>query len=251
MPASKILLLLFAALSLLITLISLASIPPQHASTPLFNALSLQNEAPTNQTPPLRYKAPKKSKHPFLDLYQEQTPLTYPAQPHNMSHSTIKDPPPFFTSYNTDQHTENPFFVASSPRQQPLQEGKPIELLLKEPIPALQLPQGTLLKGSPAFQGNRVFIHITAASLHRSVRPLKLLCFDPNDCMEGLFYDSNQHAIDTQIASSLLHELLELQGTTDQQRTKSARLPQYFNPPCFLEKGRELLLALPPHSKKP
>jgi len=178
------------AIFILVILLSLLMPSEQPHHIPLISTPPLK-ELPRKPYPqdkhPLRYKAPIKADNPLFTLYQDTAPRDTPSKPHTKTQHT-QDPPGFLSAYNTDHHTHIPFFTAISPKQ-PLQNAKPIQILLKEPINALDLPAGTLLKGVPAIEKARIKITITASIVHGKVRPLQLFCFDPNDCLEGLFND--------------------------------------------------------------
>ncbi|XWN35393.1 MAG: conjugative transposon protein TraM [Roseivirga sp.] len=253
---TKILLIGTCSLISLIALLMLTitTQPPQ--APPLLGTIKLKEESDKQKQHPdqkdhsLRYKAPIKRDNPFLALYQEKPPGATTPKPHTKTQQPQKETQGFFSAYNTDQHSDTPFFTATSQKQQPLQEGKPIQLLLKDPIPALDLPAGTLLKGSPSWQGTRVMINITAASVHGKVRPLKLLCFDPNDCLEGLFYDQIDSALEHEIKDALLEEALDFNLPHAKQLRKAASIASNYTR-LQLEKGREILVALPSPANEP
>ncbi|XWN34660.1 MAG: conjugative transposon protein TraM [Roseivirga sp.] len=242
----KTLLLLGLAFITLITLLMLTTSAQPPQENPLLGTLKLQEEKalPSHGKQSLRYRAPSKHGNPFLALYQEKSPVATPAKTQPKTQQPQKETQGFFSAYNTDQKVKPFFFTATSQKQQPLQDARPIQLLLKDPIDALDLPAGTLLKGLPTRQGHRIKINITAGIVHGEVRPLNLLCFDPNDCLEGLFDDQLQTALENDIQDAVLEELLDFDFTGAKQLRKAAAIASNY-PTLQLEKGREVLIALP------
>ena len=143
------------------------------------------------------------------------------------------------------------FFEVVFRARQQVQDGKPLRIFLKEAIAPLQLAAGTILKGTPYIEGNRIKIRITAAVYDHIVRRVELLCLEKEDCTEGLYHDAlaEQLAEDTQ--EGFLEEVLELGFEGGDVVRKGGRVARRFsdlakrNKPIFIESGREVLIMLP------
>jgi len=166
----------------------------------------------------LRYKERKSEENPFFSFYKEQekqtttqesTPPKTPRQA-RVAKKVVEDKG-FFSVTNADIAREKQFFEAVFRETQQVQDGRALRIVLKEPIPALNLAVNTVLKGVPYLEGGtRLKIKITAAIVDETVRPVSLQCFDKEDCMEGLYHDDLAQQLEEITKSRLLEEALDL-----------------------------------------
>ena len=159
---------------------------PQQKEERLFGQLTLKEEAATptkhqsnyqrikaqdQQQHTLRYKTKKTQENPFFSFYRQEHKQQEKPQAPAKKH---QQPPQkdFFSFSNTDAVANKVLFQAVFRESQTVQAGKPLRIFLEEPMEALQLKKGTLLKGIPHLEGNRIKIDITAAIMDKQVRPV-------------------------------------------------------------------------------
>jgi len=119
----------------------------------------------------LRYKERQSAENPFFSFYKEKEKKT-PDKPHR---NTSPKPPRqtktnqkagedkgFLSVTNSDVIREKQFFESIFRESQQVQDGKALRIVLKDPIPALNLEENTILKGVPYLEGStRLKIRIT------------------------------------------------------------------------------------------
>ena len=202
----------------------------------------------------LRYKERTRQENPFFSFYREtqEKPTNKPKQ----AAGKVQQPQGFFTSYDSDQQQEQRFFEAVFRESQQVEEGKPLRILLQEPIPALQLESGTILKGLPYLAGTRIGIRITAAVTSSQVRPVSLVCFDKEDCVAGLYHDEVATKLEHGMENILLDELWdldreELSGRAGKMAQRGSRVLRRLawlnrnNVKIIIPQGRAVFVALP------
>ena len=131
----------------------------------------------------------------------KQPPVKVPKKQAKASHQEAAS---FFTAYNADVGSHPCFFEAVFTARQQVQDGRPLQRLLKEAISSLQLAVGTILKGTPCLAGNRIKIRLTAAVFDPTVRRVNLVCLEQEDCRAGLYPD----ALSAQLAAAMQEELV-------------------------------------------
>lgn len=209
----------------------------------------------------LRYKERKSEENPFFSFYKEQksqdsdkesTPTKPPQQAGDKKQ--IVEDSGFFSITNSDSKKEEQFFEAVFRESQQVQDGRALRIVLKDPIPALNLAVNTVLKGVPYLEGGtRLNIKITAAIVEDTVRPVSLECFDKEDCMEGLYHDDLAQQLEETTKNRLLEEALDLSiGEEEAMVRKGKNVVQKFSDlrksgrkKIIIERGRELFVALP------
>ena len=158
----------------------------------------------------LRYKARKKKENPFFSFYKEKQTESPRKRSVKISKKKSKKQEGFFTSYNSDTKPTKSFYEAIFIKSQNVQDGKPLSILLQEAIPSLHLDSGTVLKGIPYLEGSRIGIKITAAVCGEKVHKVALVCYDKEDCVEGLYHDALAARLSHDIKETLLEELWDL-----------------------------------------
>ena len=126
----------------------------------------IRNEKAYPKKDSLAYKVKVKKENPLLPLYREANEK--PASPIQIEKVTPKKKTKAVDEYanqkifsyrNEELHEEKQFYEAVFRDAQQVQNGKALKIILKEPIPALNLSEGTVLKGVPSCYGDRI-IHI-------------------------------------------------------------------------------------------
>ena len=244
---------------------------PQQAEEGLFGQLTLKEEAATptkhqsnyqrikaqdQQQHTLRYKTKKTKENPFFSFYRQeqkqqqqektQAPAKKPQQPPQ------KD---FFSFSNTDAVANKVLFKALFRESQAVQAGKPLRIFLEEPMEALQLKKGTLLKGIPRLAGNRIKIDITAAIMDKQVRPVRLVCFDQEDCLEGLYHDALAARLEEDIKEDIVEALWDIGLAQHEVTRKGGRLAKKLSPKhtenILITSGKALFVMLPEVTSNP
>lgn len=215
----------------------------------------------------LRYKEKKTQENPFFSLYKAERKQPPPQQ--EKKHALKNPPAPqkthktvpvkeesdgFFNVGNSDTPATTRFFEAVFREQQSIQDGKALRIVLKQTISTLNLVEGTILKGIPYLgNSNRLHIKITAAIVGDKIIPITLHCFDPEDCIEGLYHDELAIQMEAHTKSRVLDEALNIVSNDDSKILQQGkRLVQRFadliqghNKSIIVEKGRTVLVALP------
>ena len=260
LPSQKQLIVLVLLISgvLLLVLVFFSKAEPagEHA---IFGALALKAPRPKAQQAPsnyqrvkdnqatqtqLRYKGQRRKENPFFSLYkQEQAPS---------KHTTSqKRQQAFFDLTNSDT-AKQALFSAVFREPQPVQPGKALRLFLEEPITALKLKAGTLLKGIPQLEGDRIKIKITAAQVGGTMQPMALVCLDQEDCLEGLYHDGLAAHLEKATQEGLLEALWSLGLAEHEALQKGRRMAQRITgnlrpkARIMIESGRQVFVMLPP-----
>jgi hypothetical protein len=196
--------------------------PPQEGSS-LFGAIQLkadsssltlvrEEEERKEKEGELRYKVQVKKENPFLALYKEEKPVATP--PREKIHKPAakkKQEKGFFSVSNPELTGKVKKYRAVFREGQAIIPGKALEIILKEPIPALRLNTETKLTGIPRLSGeDRILINITVGVIGSEDREVLLTCYDPGDPEEGLFYDRSSYQLEDEIKESLVDELLDV-----------------------------------------
>lgn len=279
---NKLLLAVTASLVIVIIIMMTFVEIPSDKSQPILGELALrekQRETPKNtvsnyqsikqqqkkaEKSTLRYKERKSKENPFFSLYkegktqistQESTPTKKPQQA-RVKKKVVEDRG-FFSVTNSDSAREKQFFEAVFRESQQVQDGRALRIVLKDPIPVLNLEENTILKGVPYLEGGtRLKIKITAAMVDDTVRPISLQCFDKEDCMEGLYHDELSQQLEETTKNRLLEEALELGiGEEEAVVRRGKNVAQKFsdltrrNKKIIIERGRELFVAVPEPSE--
>ena len=230
---------------------------PQSASmnphTSNYQELRQQQKKVAQNT--LRYKERKSKENPFFSFYREGAPLNT-HQEGTSAEAASAEPNTsqgFFSVVNSDKKQEAIFFEAVFEESQQVQDGKALKIVLKDPIPALNLEAGTLLKGVPYLEGGtRLKIRVTAAIVGDTVRPVQLVCFDKSDCLEGLYHEE----LDQQLAGTreerLLEKVLDLYAGEGESVVREGKnlvrkfsdLLKVYKSHIVIAQGRELFVAL-------
>ena len=225
------------------------------AKTSQSNYYEIRSKSKEQRQSKLRYRERTNKENPFFSFYKEQKKASNKV-PKVRNKVTKKKDEGFFTSYNSDKQQEKQFFEATFRESQRVQDGKPLNILLKEPIPDLQLEEGTILKGLPYLEGTRIGIQITAAVTNGQVRKVTLFCFDKEDCVAGLYHDEVAAKHENDIKATLADEFWdfeqeEISGKIGKMAQRGSRLLRRLsaldsnNIKIIIPKGRELLVALP------
>ena len=254
----------------LVVIMMVVTETPQQKEEGLFGQLTLKEEAVTptkyqsnyqrikaqdqQQQHTLRYKTKKTQENPFFSFYRQeqkqqekpQAPAKKPQQPPQ------KD---FFSFSNTDAVANKVLFQALFRESQAVQAGKPLRIFLEEPMEALQLKKGTLLKGIPRLEGNRIKIDITAAIMDKQVRPVRLVCLDQEDCLEGLYHDALAARLEEDIQEGIVEELWDI-GLEQHEVTRKGgklvkKLSSKHTENILITSGKSLFVRLPEVTSNP
>lgn len=209
-----------------------------------YQAIKQAKEEPEENS--FRYKVKIKKENPLLSLYEEKKPVVITKQPR--SKKVPKKPPQeqsgFMSAQNTDLAAEKKFFEAVFRATQQVQAGKALSIMLKEAIPELSLEPGTILQGIPTLAGERIEIRVTAGIVADEVRKLDLVCFDKEDCIEGLYHDELAQRLAEAAKEGVLAEVLNLDFKGKELASRAANLTRCTQS-ITIEKGREVFLAIP------
>lgn len=210
----------------------------------------------------LRYKERKSAENPLFSFYKEEksqtlkkasTPPQKPQQA-SVNKESVAEEEGFFNIANSDFKKAEQFFEAVFRESQQVQDGRALRIVLKDPIPALNLEGSTILKGIPYLEGGtRLKIKITAAIVDDTVRPVSLRCFDKEDCMEGLYHDDLATQLEESAKNRLLEEALDLEIGDEEKMVRRGKsivqkfsdLGKHSRKKIIMERGRELFVALP------
>jgi hypothetical protein len=112
------------------------------------------------------------------------------------------------------------------------------------------LEEGTILKGAPYLEGgSRLRIKITAAVIDDKVKKIELLCFDKEDCMEGLYHDELATQLEEDTKTGLLDEAFDVDLGEGGMASKGGRIARKFSDLTRRNKmiiiARELFVAVP------
>lgn len=213
----------------------------------LSNYHAIKQEKAEQVASSLRYKVTVEKENPFLSLYREEAkPVAVNKQPFSKKVAKKHQPDQsgFFSVENTDLDQGKEFFEAVFRETQQVQAGKALSILLKEAIPELSLESGTILKGIPSLAGERIRIHITAGIMNNEVYKVELVCFDKEDCLEGLYHDELSRQVAEEVQAGLLAEVLSLEFKGKDVARKAANLARRPSS-ITIAKGREVFLAIP------
>jgi hypothetical protein len=180
------------------------------------NYEQIRNEKAYPQKDSLAYKVKVKKENPLLPLYREanEKPAS-PIQIEKVAPKKKKKPvdedanQKIFSYRNEELHEEKQFYEAVFRDAQQVQNGKALKIILKEPIPALNLSEGTVLKGVPSCYGDRIIITITAGVVDKNVFKVDLECYDKEDCLPGLYHDQLAKHLEESTRDSAVDELLD------------------------------------------
>lgn len=273
--SSKLLLIVVGTLVVVVTLMMTFMETPLEKSRPVIGALavkdaprmaftnnrsnyqSIKDQRAKEEKNTLRYKERKSEENPFFSLYKEKK-----TQSKNQNKTPVKvvknnkKEEGFFNAFNLDPTSKKYFFEAVFREPQQVQDGKALRIFLKEAIPALQLEAGTILKGVPYLEGgSRLRIRITAAVTGDKVKKVELLCFDKEDCMEGLYHDDLAAQLEEETKTGLLDEAFDLDFSEGEMTRKGKKIIRKFsdltkrNKMIILERGKELFVAAPDASE--
>jgi len=149
---------------------------------------------------------------------------------------------------NPESMQEHDFFKAIIRERQAVYDGKPIKIVLLEPIPELALEAGTTLKGPATLLNSaRIKIHITAAEGSR--KKIDLDCFDSEDLLEGIYNDELARQLEEYAKESLVDELLDLDFQGKRIAQKAHNLTRIAKK-IMLEEGKEIFVSLSPKEEK-
>ena len=234
-----------------LTLKEEASTPTKHKSN--YQRIKEQDQQKKNT---LRYKTKKTKENPFFSFYREEQKQQQQEKPKAPAKKPQQPPQKdFFSFSNTDAVANKVLFQAVFRESQAVQAGKPLRIFLEEPIEALKLKQETLLKGIPRLEGNRIKIDITAAIIDKQVRPVRLVCFDQEDCLEGLYHDALAARLEEDIKEGILEELWDIGLEQHEVTRKGGRLAKKLSPKhtenILITSGKALFVMLPEVTKNP
>lgn len=196
----------------------------------------------------LRYKEQRRKENPFFSFYREEqasaaasnNPVTAKKRNHQRS----------FFDFMNSAALDKSLFAAVFRERQRVQPGKALRLFLEEPIDALKLKVGTVLKGIPELAGDRIKITVTAAQVGGTMKPVELLCLDQEDCLEGLYHDALAARQEQATQESLVEELWGL--THNETLQKGRRIAQklthsaHQGAPIVIDSGKGVFVMLPP-----
>lgn len=228
--------------------------PQSSVSNNTSNYQTLRKQQRGRQQEKLRYQGRKSLDNPFLSLYQEAPRPSPEDVAQEASPSSSTPPQSFFSVVNSDRKKEATFFEAVFEETQPVQDGKALKIVLKNPIPALNLEADTILKGVPYLEGGtRLKIRVTAAIVGDTVRPIHLVCFDKADCLEGLYHEALAQQLAGTREGRLLEKVLDLYTGEGEKIVREGKqlvrkfsdLLQVYKSGLVIEKGRALFVALP------
>lgn len=228
-----------------------------HAHKPTTQLSNYQRIRSHNQEPAslLRYKERTTQENPFFAFYREEAQKVPPSFKQDLNKKqSIRESNAFFGFSNTDFPQEKVLYEAVLRESQVVQPGKAIRIFLQEPIELLQLQAGTMLKGIPHLEGNRVKIKVTAAVVDKQIRPIELICIDREDCLEGLYYDAWAAKAEESIKEGILEELWDIGEEQSEIISKGRKVGKRFSslglPPnsLVLESGKSLFVSFPSSS---
>jgi len=202
------------------------------------------------------YRVKVKKENPFLSFYKEEKKAIEPpiqaekqekgelAQEEIKQENTSKPASRRRISIKSLKEQNKQYFQAIFRERQEVQVGKALRIILQEPIPALRLPEGAILKGIPAFDSGRIMVRITAGVIGKEVRKLDLLCFDKEDLLEGVFHDTLARQMEEDAKDSLLDEVLDLEFAGSRIAKKATNLTRAYKN-IYIEKGKEIFVVIP------
>ena len=256
----------------LVVIMMVVTETPQQKEEGLFGQLTLKEEAVTptkyqsnyqrikaqdqQQQHTLRYKTKKTQENPFFSFYRQEQKQQQQEKPQAPAKKPQQPPQKdFFSFSNTDAVANKVLFQALFRESQAVQAGKPLRIFLEEPMEALQLKKGTLLKGIPHLEGNRIKIDITAAIMDKQVRPVRLVCFDQEDCLEGLYHDALAARREEDIQESIVEELWDIGLEQHEVTRKGGRLVKKLSSKhtenILITSGKALFVRLPEVTSNP
>ena len=175
-------------------------------------------------------KGPEKLHEP-VEKEPSEKPSSTPEQPIKKETPKEKEQVWSQSATNPESMQEHDFFKAIIRERQAVYDGKPIKVVLLEPIPELALEAGTTLKGPASLLNSaRIKIHITAAEGSR--KKIDLDCFDSEDLLEGIYNDELARQLEEYAKGSLVDEILDLdfQGKRIAQKAHNlARIAKKIN----------------------
>lgn len=196
----------------------------------------------------LRYKVQRSKENPFFSLYRAEQ--AHAPKKHTKATKRKKRHQAFFEIMNSDALDQS-LFAAVFRSGQTVQQGKALRLFLEEPIPSLKLKKGTVLKGIPHLEGDRVKITITAAQVGGTMKPIELLCLDQEDCLEGIYHDVLAYRMEKATQEGLLEELWGLGFSESKALQKGRRIAHQVTGSwqskerIVIESGRKVFVMLP------
>ena len=197
----------------------------------------------------LRYKVRRRKENPFFSLYRaEQATAASSENPTKSTSKRRKRQRAFFDLMNSDA-LDKSLFEAVFRERQHVQRGRALRLFLEEPIHELKLKAGTVLKGIPELEGDRVKIRITAAKVGGTMKPIELLCLDQEDCLEGVYHDALAARMEKATQEGLLEELWSLGLSESEALQKGRRIAHRLTGDTqeriTIESGRKVFVMLP------
>lgn len=194
----------------------------------------------------LRYQVKIKKENPFLSFYQEDKKLNTVHSSTSQKNSLKKEiqQAGFLSVQNPDIFQEKKFFKAIFRETQRVQSGKALRIILQESIPHMNLEAGTILKGIPNLVGERINIQITAGIIGQDIRKLNLICFDKEDCIEGIYNDQLAKQLEEATKEGLLDEIFNLDFKGKSIAQKATDLTRMAGK-LTIEKGKEIFVSLP------
>jgi hypothetical protein len=233
--------------------------PPPEENASLFGSLQLKadsakltplQEEEKEKEGSLRYKVQVKKENPFLALYREEKPVGTPPKKVHKPIRQKKQEKGFFRVSNPELRGGDKLFEAKLREKQVLQFGKVLDIILKEPIPALDLKVGSVLKGipRPSSEDNRILITITAGVTYSTRQRLSLTCYD-EDLQEGLYYDKLSYQLEDEIKESLVDEILDIDFKGRELTKKGVAIARKYKN-MYLEKDRVILIGITPKKEK-
>ena len=216
----------------------------------------IRNEKAYPQKDSLAYKVKVKRENPLLPLYREanEKPAALiqieKVAPKKKKKSVDKDANQKIFSYRNEELQEDKqFFEAIFRDAQQVQNGKALKIILQEPIPALNLSAGTVLKGVPSCSGDRIIISITAGVVDKNVFKVDLECYDKEDCLPGLYHDQLAKHLAESTRDSAVDELLDIDFTGNRIARKTNTLTKIPSD-IYIYKGKEIFVAIPDKKDK-
>lgn len=216
----------------------------------------IRNEKAYPQKDSLAYKVKVKKENPLLPLYREANEK--PASPIQIEKVTPRKKKKTVDEYanqkifsyrNEELHEEKQFYEAVFRDAQQVQNGKALKIILKEPIPALNLSEGTVLKGVPSCYGDRIIITITAGVVDKNVFKVDLECYDKEDCLPGLYHDQLAKHLEESTRDSAVDELLDFDFKGNRIARKTNTLTKIPSD-IYIYKGKEIFVAIPDKKDK-
>lgn len=215
----------------------------------------IRNEKAYPQKDSLAYKVKVKKENPYLPLYRD--PKEKPASPIQIEKVAPKKKKKvdedanqkIFSYRNEELHEEKQFFEAIFRDAQQVQNGKALKIILQEPIPALNLAEGTVLKGVPSCSGDRINISITAGVVDKNVFKVDLECYDKEDCLPGLYHDQLAKHLEESTRDSAVDEILDFDFKGNRIARKTNTLTKIPSD-IYIYKGKEIFVAIPDKKEK-